>query len=276
MRDSFVLLYKLDSSDPAFLDSFYPLARIRQACVSRGLSFDLVLAREAEADFADFAARASGLRIWLRGNLPETLLVRLDGAGLDCFNAAGAISRTRDKLWLDGFLGRCGAPRPRLLDPADRGALAAALPAIAKPRRGMMGRGVVLVDDAARLDALFSSGGEELVFQEFVAESRGRDYRVFVCRGRVLAAMKRESEGLLSNVHRGARARAVELPPRWTDLALALAEEAGLEYAAVDFLERGPGDLLVCEINTVPGFEALEGASGADIAGSILDLCLGR
>lgn len=275
MRDSFVLLYKLDSGDPAFLDSFYPLARIREACRSRGLSADLVLARDAEADFASFAGCASGRRVWLRGNIPETLLARLADSGLDCFNAPLAISQARDKLWLDGFLTRSGAPHPLNLDPADRAGLAARLPCIAKPRRGMMGRGVRLVEDGAQLDAVLSRPGDELIFQEYVRESRGRDYRAFVCHGRVLATMRRESEGLASNVHLGGKARAVDLGPRWTGLALALAREAGLEYAAVDFLERGPDDLLVCEINTVPGFESLEKASGVDIAGTILDLCLG-
>lgn len=275
MDSRLVLLYKLDSGDPDFLDSFYPLVRIREACLVRGIALDVVLASEAESDFESLREKARGCRVWLRGNHSQELLARLSHSGLDCFNAPQAISRVRDKLWLDGFLSSRGAPRPLRLDPGDRAGLAAKLPFIVKPRRGMMGRGVRLVESEAELDDLLSVAGDDLIFQEYLRESRGRDYRVFVCRGRALATVRRESDGLTSNVHSGGKAFPAQLDPQWKNLAAGLAQEAGLEYAAVDFLVRGPAELAICEINTVPGFEASEKASGVDIAGSIIDLCLG-
>jgi RimK family alpha-L-glutamate ligase len=270
-----VLLYKLDSGDPDFLDSFYPLARIREACRMRAIELDVVLASEAEADFGSLREKARGCRVWLRGNHSEEMLALLKRSGIDCFNDPEAISRVRDKLWLDGFLSSRGVPRPSRLDPADRAGLAANLPFIVKPRRGMMGRGVRLVESEAELDDLLSALGDDLIFQEYLCESRGRDCRVFVCRGRVLATVRRESDGLTSNIHSGGKAFPIQLAPRWTSLAVDLARDAGLEYAAVDFLVGGPEEFVVCEINTVPGFEASEKASGVDIAGSIIDLCLG-
>lgn len=265
------VVYALDCTDPSFFSSFYPAIRLGEACRSLGLEPRFFLAAEVEADVDAFRARASGGRVLLRGALSEALLGNLAASGIDCYNDPSAIRRVRDKLWLSRFLSSIGAPFPATFDSADRGKLAASLPLIAKPRRGMMGRGVALVERAEELDRLLERGGE-LVFQEYVAESRGRDRRAIVVGRQVLAVLRRESDGLLSNVHGGGRAFASELPGRWKAMALDLAEAAGLEYAAVDFLERGPDGFLVCEVNTVPGFEAAEKATGIDIAGAIASL----
>ncbi len=270
------LLYQLKSADPAFLEGFYPLRRLRQACQERSVDFSLVLAADAAKDFESFARTARGGRVLLRGDLSDALLERLHDSGLDCVNSPAAIAATRDKKQCYEFLARRKVAFPALLPPEDYERLVACLPLIAKPRRGMMGRGVTLVEDPAELARILPAASSgDMLFQEYIKESRGRDYRVFCCRGRVLAQARRESSGLLSNAHQGGLTSACELPSHWTKLALKILDAAGLEYGAVDYLERGPDDLLVCEVNACPGFEALEGATGVDVAGAILDACLG-
>jgi ribosomal protein S6--L-glutamate ligase len=123
--------------------------------------------------------------------------------------------------------------------------------------------------------ATFSDLGEEIVLQEFVAESRGRDIRALVVGERVVAAMRRRARRgeFRSNLHRGGRGKAMTLPPAYAEAAVKAARVVGLEMAGVDMLEtrRGPK---VMEVNSSPGFEGLEEATGVDIAGAIVEHAL--
>lgn len=107
--------------------------------------------------------------------------------------------------------------------------------------------------------------------QEFIEEARGSDLRCFVVGGKVVAAMQRNAaEGeFRANLHRGGQAVAVELSPDEETIAVRACRSVGLGIAGVDLLRsrRGP---LVLEVNSTPGLEGIEAASGVDVASAII------
>ncbi len=147
-------------------------------------------------------------------------------------------------------------------------------PVILKLLKGTQGVGVIKVDTVesavSTLEALWSLG-EDVLVQEFVAESTGVDRRAFVVDGRVVGAMERTArEGeFRANVHRGGTTRKVDLDDTSRDTALRAAAALDLRVAGVDLLpsSRGP---LVLEVNASPGLEGIEGATGRDIAADII------
>jgi ribosomal protein S6--L-glutamate ligase len=108
--------------------------------------------------------------------------------------------------------------------------------------------------------------------QEYIKEAGGADIRCFVIGDKVIAAMKRQgAEGeFRSNLHRGGSASLVKITPQERRTAVAAAKIMGLNVAGVDLLrsERGP---LVMEVNSSPGLEGIETATGKDIAGMIVE-----
>jgi ribosomal protein S6--L-glutamate ligase len=121
----------------------------------------------------------------------------------------------------------------------------------------------------------FQGLGQEIVLQEFVAESRGRDIRALVVGDRVVGAMRRRAKRgeFRSNLHRGGRGRPVELEAAYVEAALRATSVVGLEVAGVDLLETKDGPTLL-EVNSSPGFEGLERATGLDAAGAIVERAL--
>jgi ribosomal protein S6--L-glutamate ligase len=109
--------------------------------------------------------------------------------------------------------------------------------------------------------------GQEILLQEFVAESKGRDLRALVIGDRVVAAMRRQARTgeFRSNIHRGGKARSVVLPREYAEAAVKAARVIGLEVAGVDMLESRNGPKIM-EVNSSPGFEGLERATRKDIA----------
>jgi len=121
------------------------------------------------------------------------------------------------------------------------------------------------------LDAFYGMDVNLLV-QEFIKEAGGADIRVFVVNGEVVGAMKRQgAEGdFRSNLHQGGSAAAYKLNRKEKTIALAAAKAMGLGVCGVDMIpsDRGP---LVMEVNSSPGLEGIEKATGLDIAGKIMD-----
>jgi len=149
-----------------------------------------------------------------------------------------------------------------------------------KPTRGTHGVGVMLAESRLSAESIFDAFGgteEGLLIQEFIRESRGKDLRVLVVEGEVVGAMRRHAARgeFRANIHQQGHGEPVKLSKDVTDLAVKAAEIAGLEVAGVDILEsrRGP---LVVELNTSPGFEGLERATGLDVAGKILEYVVRR
>ena len=214
------------------------------------------------------------------------LLSHLQGTGALCLNSAESVALARDKPAAMQAFSRFSLPMPPSVPgTAVRDAMAIAqlpftFPMLIKEDASAGGWGIHRVEDAA--DALavmarLNSTGTRFTVQAFIAEAAGRDLRLFVCEGRVLAAITRTAPPgeFRANVRLGARAEA--LTPDLTEAALALAatDALGLSVAGVDLLRTRAGPLLL-EVNAAPGFEALEAATGCDIAGQMLDLLISR
>src|SRR5690606_33430719 len=111
----------------------------------------------------------------------------------------------------------------------------------------------------------------EFLVQEFIKEAGGSDIRCLVIGNKVVASMQRTaSEGeFRSNLHRGGSAQLIKLKPSERSTALKAAQTMGLKVAGVDLLRSSRGPLIM-EVNSSPGLEGIEGATGKDIAGAII------
>jgi len=191
-----------------------------------------------------------------------------------------ALVRSRDKLRSMQILTRSGVGIPKTVFTnysKDVGSIIDAVggaPCIIKLLEGTQGLGVVLADTkkaAVAVCEAFNSLKARVIVQEFIKESKGMDIRAFVVDGRVVGAMKRTGkEGeFRSNLHRGGSAQLIELSQEEETTAIKAAKALGLHVAGVDMLqsERGP---LVIEVNSSPGLEGIEKATGEDIAGEIV------
>src|SRR5438067_5732835 len=204
----------------------------------------------------------------------------LEAMGVPLLNNASAIARSRDKLAALQQLASAGVRIPRTVlargggDVRDLVAQVGGLPAILKLIQGTQGVGVMIAHSAAEVESILGTLwdlGQEILLQEFVAESRGRDVRALVVGDRVVGAMRREAPRgeFRSNLHRGGFGTAIQLPPEYAEAAVRAAKVIGLEVAGVDLLESNEGPKIV-ELNSSPGFEGLERATGLDIAGEIV------
>ncbi len=196
-------------------------------------------------------------------------------------NRSDAILRARDKLRCHQLLAGEGIGLPVTVfgdnpdDTMDLLSLLGKPPHVIKLNEGSQGAGVILAErlSASRsvVEALRGLYANFLV-QEFIAEADGSDLRCFVVGDRVVAAMRRQAEPgeFRSNLHRGGQASKVRLSAAERDTALRAAKVMGLEIAGVDLLraKRGP---LVLEVNSSPGLEGIEGLTGVDIAGAIIE-----
>jgi len=204
--------------------------------------------------------------------------------GVPVLNGSDPISRSRDKLRCLQLLCGAGLDVPRTVMAHDRSNVGrlvqevGGLPVIIKLLRGTQGVGVMIAHTLQEVQTILSTFwdlGQEIVLQEFVAESRGRDVRVLVVGNQVVGAMRRQAKKgeFRSNIHRGGEGSPVELSPAYADAALKAARFVGLELAGVDMLEGHQGPRLM-EINSSPGFEGLERATKQDIAGAMVDHAL--
>ncbi len=201
---------------------------------------------------------------------------QFDLMGVPVLNGAAGIGRSRDKLRALQLLALAGLAIPRTAlcryrdDVPAAVELVGGLPCIIKLVRGAQGVGVMIASTMAEvtglLDTLWTLG-QEILLQELVKESRGRDVRALVIGDEVVAAMRRTARAgeFRSNIHRGAAATRLELPGDYARAAIRAARVVGLEVAGVDLLEAHEGPMIM-EVNSSPGFEALERATGYDIA----------
>jgi len=204
----------------------------------------------------------------------------LEAMGVPLLNNASAIARSRDKLAALQQLASAGVRIPRTVlargggDVRDLVAQVGGLPAILKLIQGTQGVGVMIAHSAAEVESILGTLwdlGQEILLQEFVAESRGRDIRALVVGDRVVGAMRREAPRgeFRSNLHRGGFGSSVQLAADYAEAAVRAAQVIGLDVAGVDLLESNDGPKVV-ELNSSPGFEGLERATGLDIAAEII------
>jgi ribosomal protein S6--L-glutamate ligase len=196
-------------------------------------------------------------------------------------NSSDAIARARDKLRSHQLLAAQGIGLPVTVfgdnpdDTIDLLSMLGPPPHVIKLNEGTQGAGVMLTEkpSASRsvIEALRGLYANFLV-QEFVAEAKGADLRCFVVGDRVVAAMRRQAPkgDFRSNLHRGGSAHAVRASAAEQATAIRAAAVLGLGVAGVDLIRsrRGP---LVLEVNSSPGLEGIEEATGVDIAGEVID-----
>ncbi|HSN91078.1 MAG TPA: RimK family alpha-L-glutamate ligase [Anaeromyxobacteraceae bacterium] len=201
---------------------------------------------------------------------------QLDMMGVPVLNAAVPIARSRDKLRALQLLSRFGIDIPRTVMCRYRDEVPQAVrlvggpPCIIKLIQGTQGLGVMIANTVAEVEGMLDTLwtlGQEILLQELVEESRGRDVRALVVGDRVVAAMRRTArEGeFRSNIHRGGEARGIDLGREYAEAAVKATRVLGLEVAGVDMLEARTGPRIL-EVNSSPGFEGLEAATGADVA----------
>lgn len=201
--------------------------------------------------------------------------------GVFCANTAHGISNSRDKLRSLQILSRHHIGIPRTTFVRDRKDVIPAIervggaPVVIKLIEGTQGIGVLLAESmkaAESIIELLQSQKQNVLIQKFVAESKGKDIRAFVVGDRVVAAMRRVAQGqeFRSNVHRGGIAEPVELDERYRETAVRATQILGLEVAGVDMLEGKNGPQIM-EVNSSPGLEGIETATGLDIAGAVID-----
>jgi ribosomal protein S6--L-glutamate ligase len=196
-------------------------------------------------------------------------------------NESQAITRSRDKLRSLQLLSRDGIGLPvtgfanstkdidGLLD------LVGGAPVIVKLIEGTQGIGVVLAETrkaAESVIAAFRQLNANILVQEFIKEAKGADIRAFVIDGKVRAAMIRQgAEGeFRSNLHRGGSASVAKLSPEERLTAVRAAKSMGLNVAGVDMLRSNHGPVIM-EVNSSPGLEGIENASGKDLAGQVIE-----
>ena len=196
-------------------------------------------------------------------------------------NTANGIINSRDKLRASQILSRHGVGMPRTAFARSRQDVIPAIeqvggaPVVIKLLEGTQGIGVILAPDKKVAEAIvetLQSRSQNVLIQEFIAESKGRDVRAIVVGDRVVAAMRRSAQGdeFRSNVHRGGTVESVELDETYRETAIRAAQIMGLRVAGVDMLEGNDGPL-VMEVNSSPGLEGIERATELDVAGAIID-----
>jgi ribosomal protein S6--L-glutamate ligase len=200
--------------------------------------------------------------------------------GVYSVNESVAISRSRDKLRSMQLLARrdIGMPVtgfahspddiPDLID------MVGGAPLVVKLLEGTQGVGVVLAETRKAAESVieaFLGIDVDIMVQEFIAESRGTDVRCFIVGDKVVAAMQRTGKPgeFRSNLHRGGTAELARITPTERRTAVRAAKAMGLNVAGVDLIRSNHGPL-VLEVNSSPGLEGIEKASGKDVADSII------
>ena len=191
-----------------------------------------------------------------------------------------ALVRSRDKLRSLQILARAGLDLPKTVfsnysknvsNIVDK---VGGAPLVIKLLEGTQGLGVVLADNKNSAESIleaFNGLKARVIVQEFIKEAKGTDIRVFIVDGVVVGAMKRQGkEGeFRSNLHRGGSAEIFQLSDEEENAALKAAKSMGLGIAGVDMLQSARGPLIL-EVNSSPGLEGIENATGKDIASQII------
>ncbi len=196
-------------------------------------------------------------------------------------NETVAIGRSRDKLRSLQLLARDGIGLPVTAFAHDTKntdeviKITGGAPVVIKLLEGTQGIGVVLGEthnSAKSVIEAFRGANINILVQEFIKEAGGTDIRAFVIGGKVIAAMKRTGAAgdFRSNLHRGGSAQAIKITPEERSTAVRAARSMGLNVAGVDMLRANHG-AVVMEVNSSPGLEGIEQASGIDVADRIIE-----
>ncbi|QDV50660.1 30S ribosomal protein S6--L-glutamate ligase [Gimesia fumaroli] len=195
-------------------------------------------------------------------------------------NTSTAITQSRDKLYSLQLMLKSDINIPTTgfanspMDTNDLIEMVGGAPLIVKLLEGSQGRGVVLAETRKAAESVinaFKALRANLLVQEFVKEADGKDLRCFVIDGKVVASIQREAAPgeFRANIHQGGTASIVKITPTERKLAVKATKALGLMIAGVDIIRSKNGPLLL-EVNSSPGLEGIEAATGKDIAGMMI------
>ena len=208
------------------------------------------------------------------------VLRQFEMMGVVPLNESVAVTRSRDKLRSLQLLSRKGIGMPltgyasKPDDIKDVIKMVGGAPLVIKLLQGTQGIGVVLAETQKAAESViegFMGVKADILIQEFIKEAGGSDLRCFVIGGKVVAAMKRQGAPgeFRSNLHRGGSSTLIRITPEERSTAVRAAGIMGLNVAGVDLLRSNHGPV-VMEVNSSPGLEGIEGATGKDVAGMII------
>jgi ribosomal protein S6--L-glutamate ligase len=209
------------------------------------------------------------------------VLRQFEMIGVWSLNESVAIGRSRDKLRSMQIFAKHGlglpvtafAHDPRQTDEVLK--IVGGAPVVIKLLEGTQGIGVVLGEtekSAKSVIEAFRGANVNILVQEFIKEAGSSDIRIFVVGGKVVASMKRTGMAgdFRSNLHRGGSAKMIKITPEERSTAIRAAKVMGLNVAGVDILRANHGPVLM-EVNSSPGLEGIEAATGLDVAGKIIE-----
>lgn len=272
----------------------YSTKRLVEACEARGHEVDVIDTLHCYMDITSSrpTVRVKGEelpkydaiipRIGASITFYGTSVVRqFEMMGTFSINESVAIGRSRDKLRSMQLLARKGVGLPRTgfaRQPDEVKDLiknVGGAPVVIKLLEGTQGIGVVLGETAKAAESIieaFMGLDANILVQEFIKEAGGADIRCLIVGGKVVAAMKRQAqEGeFRSNLHRGGKAEIVKLTKAERETAVKAAKTMGLNVCGVDILQASTGPV-VMEVNSSPGLEGIETATGLDVAGMVIE-----
>ena len=208
------------------------------------------------------------------------VLRQFEMLGVVSLNESVAIGRSRDKLRSLQLLSRRGIGMPltgyasKPDDIKDVIKMVGGAPLVVKLLQGTQGIGVVLAETQKAAESViegFMGVKADILVQEYIKEAGGADIRCFVIDGKVVAAMRRQAPKgeFRSNLHRGGTSSLIKITPEERSTAVRAARIMGLNVAGVDLLRSNHGPV-VMEVNSSPGLEGIEGATGKDVASLII------
>jgi ribosomal protein S6--L-glutamate ligase len=209
------------------------------------------------------------------------VLRQFESQGVFLTLQAEPLLKARDKLSCLQILGSHGIGVPKTVYVSNPYTIPFLLekmepyPIIIKLVSGTQGMGVILAENKSNAESIleaFFATKEKVILQKFIKEAKGADIRAFVVNGEIVGAMKRQARpgDFRSNLHRGGTSEIIHLSKQEEETALKSVEILGLKIAGVDMLKTHAGPV-VLEVNASPGLEGIEGTTGVDIAGRIIE-----
>ncbi len=209
------------------------------------------------------------------------LIRQFAALGAYCQNTAESISSSRDKLFASQLFSTNDIHIPTTgfakspVDTKDLIQMVSGAPLVIKLLESTQGMGVVMAETSSAAESVinaFKSLHANILVQEFIKEANGQDIRCFVVNGKVVASMQRQAAKgeFRANVHRGGSASRIKITAEERKLAVKAAKILNLDVAGVDIIRSNKGPLLL-EVNSSPGLEAIENATGKDIANLMIE-----
>ncbi len=212
----------------------------------------------------------------------KAIIRHLERLGVELINGSDSIDNVKDKLYTQQVLGQSNLPVPKTLlvkHPINLDWVENNIgyPAIIKTLSGSFGAGVFLAENKKQLEQLLKMAeitkpSYNIIIQEFIKDSWGKDIRVFVLNGKVIGCMMRQSTDgdFRANITRGGEGIPYQIDEKIEWLGGESARLLGLDIAGVDLLFSN-GSYSICEVNSSPGFQGMDTYTHTNIARKIVD-----